>query len=616
RGIEWAILTHEVRGEGTPLPPYTNGVAIRKLVADPTGHWLAASYANDHVAVWDVERLRMITALSDAKVIGGFVSPEELLIDSPRREVRFQNLADTNKARIHSSGRRLHQATQSGGILVISPRGDVIVTLLKSDSTNAVWSYNLSADWPTYSVGAISLSPDGNLLAFGLFKEIGAHRERWLGVVNTLKGALLWKRPSPSKLLWLVSSHDGAHFLANVGGWAPTLYRFDSPEPLAVLRGHSARVQDAAFSRSNKLLATAGADQSVRVWEIPSGKLLSTIHGLGRPLTSIAWVKQDQAIAVGDDTGSIQTLPFPEAQTRRSRSGFFSDVHGDIVFSENELHIAVSTTTNTVTILNTDSLEITRTIPGLFQPIHFSITSNKLYGFSSDWSVSQFDLVSGKLSQITPPLKSDFTLLATAVSHDNDWIAVTSRQGNYAIIDLKNGTALYYQGDSSSLNWAIAISRDSEHFWTGSDRGLISKRARKDCSIIESLPQIDREIQALAISHDGRWIAASSYEDASVRIWDRNSSKWLPKLTQHRRFVQSLVFTPDGRRLISGGADGRAIVWRIPEFDEIAALELDREGTPEGDEGLWSLRLSNSGLRMGALSEDGRLQIWRANSPR
>ena len=59
----------------------------------------------------------------------------------------------------------------------------------------------------------------------------------------------------------------------------------------------------------------------------------------------------------------------------------------------------------------------------------------------------------------------------------------------------------------------------------------------------------------MALSPDGRW-AASGGLDMTVRIWD------VERGTEKHRckdgVVQSLAFSPDNRRLLSGGGDGSA----------------------------------------------------------
>jgi WD40 repeat protein len=53
----------------------------------------------------------------------------------------------------------------------------------------------------------------------------------------------------------------------------------ETGRPLATLTGHTARVNDAAFSPDGKRIVTASQDDTARVWDTGSGLLLGTLTG-------------------------------------------------------------------------------------------------------------------------------------------------------------------------------------------------------------------------------------------------------------------------------------------------------------------------------------------------
>jgi WD40 repeat protein len=61
--------------------------------------------------------------------------------------------------------------------------------------------------------------------------------------------------------------------------------------------------------------------------------------------------------------------------------------------------------------------------------------------------------------------------------------------------------------------------------------------------------------------------------DCTVRIWDVASGKELRRLEGHERAVRSAVFSPDGRRVLSGGQDKTLRLWDVESGKEVRRFE-------------------------------------------
>jgi WD40 repeat protein len=80
-------------------------------------------------------------------------------------------------------------------------------------------------------------------------------------------------------------------------------------------------------------------------------------------------------------------------------------------------------------------------------------------------------------------------------------------------------------------------------------------------------PQVWRahapNITGLAVSPDGRWLATTGSDGAS--LWSAADGKLLTKLVGHQGQAASAAFTPDGRRLVTSGEhDFTVRVWELP----------------------------------------------------
>jgi WD40 repeat protein len=78
-------------------------------------------------------------------------------------------------------------------------------------------------------------------------------------------------------------------------------------------------------------------------------------------------------------------------------------------------------------------------------------------------------------------------------------------------------------------------------------------------------------MEALAISPDGRWLVTGG-DDQTIHLWDLAHRKEVRQLRGHRTRVDALAFAPDSRHLVSGGWDGTVRFWSVQPAAEPAPM--------------------------------------------
>jgi WD40 repeat protein len=113
-------------------------------------------------------------------------------------------------------------------------------------------------------------------------------------------------------------------------------------------------------------------------------------------------------------------------------------------------------------------------------------------------------------------------------------------------------------------------------------------------------------VASVAYSPDGRRIVSGG-GDGSVRQWD--AAKGQPigaPLEGHKVGVASVAYSPDGRRIVSGGGDGTVRQWDAASGQPIGAPLAGHKG------GVASVAYSPDGQRIVSGGGDGMVRLWPA----
>jgi WD40 repeat protein len=122
-------------------------------------------------------------------------------------------------------------------------------------------------------------------------------------------------------------------------------------------------------------------------------------------------------------------------------------------------------------------------------------------------------------------------------------------------------------------------------------------------------------VLSVAFSPDGKRIVSGGSDEArksgEVKVWDANTAKEILTLKGHSKFVSSVGFSPDGRRIVGGGGDKTVRVWNADTGQETLTLKGHTQPVTEVNFGPGGGRIVSGG---GEIGKPGEIKVWDADT--
>ncbi len=482
-------------------------------------------------------------------------------------------------------------------------------------------------------------------------------------ILDTDSGGIISTLTGHTNIIRSVSfSADGTRVATSSNDQTARIWDVESGKSHAVLTGHTGFVWSCEFSPDGQRILTSSYDKTARVWDTASGSQLTLIPGGPDGINSVVATPDWKWLVATGQTGVASIMNLETGKPATTLQGVSENIRTASISNDGNLVVTTSKSSNAAQIWDAKSGKKLSVLQGHTAPLQtacFSGDATRVLTSSEDgtariWSASPSRstiLLKGHTSSVMAAAFSpDCTQLVTSSASYENSLRVWRLDAGEQLALLKGHVSAIYTVsyspdgkkvlsgslDGTSRIWdvesqrqltimkghvgrviSVAFSPDATRVVTGARThtgpGNVKYPADDTARIWDAgtgqqlaLLRHDQGVESVAFTPDGTKVISGSAE-GTIRIWDAESARDPSVLKGHSNWVRSLAISRDGQRLASASGDRSGIVWDLAAGTQVERLV--------GHTGLLDrIAFSNDGKRLVTGSRDQTLRVWDAGS--
>ncbi len=293
-----------------------------------------------------------------------------------------------------------------------------------------------------------------------------------------------------------------------------------STAPARTFAGHSEQVNSVCLSPDGRLAVSGGADQTLRLWQVATGRCLAAFPGHREWVTAVCLSADGRKVLSASTDRTLRLWRLNNRQCERVFVGHAKWV-SSACLSPDGRHALSGGGDHTLRLWDLDTGQCVLTFAGHTAPVlsvALSPSGQRAASASRDGTVRLWDVATGACLRSLP----------------------AHAQGAVAVCFAPGGRQLLSGGADRAVRlWDVSTGACVRTF-LGHEGGVLT----------------------VALSADGRH-ALSGGADGAARLWRLATGRCLHTFSGHSGRVNAVCFAAGGRAALSGGGD-TLMLWHVP----------------------------------------------------
>lgn len=329
----------------------------------------------------------------------------------------------------------------------------------------------------------------------------------------------------------------------------PSVGTSQSWQCVRTLRGHSSMVLAVAISLDGQTLASGSNDNTIKLWQLETGKQLRTLgrwfSGHSNIVYTVAFSPDGKLLASGSWDESIklwQVATGKEIYTLTSHGNWINSVAFSPIFpnpcdQEQETYLQRLSSSSKASI-----------------GLGWILASG-----SADSTVKLWQVNTG--TEIRSFTGHSDSVWSVAFSPDGQLLASGSADSTIKLWQVNTGREIRTFTGHSFFVHSVAFSPNGQLLASGSADRTIKLWQVTTGEEIRTFIGHSEAVCSVAFNPKGQLLASGSW-DKTIKIWQISTGTEICTLCGHSNYVRSVAFSPDGQTIVSGSDDDTIKIWR------------------------------------------------------